>query len=798
MPGRDALIGLTVSHYRIIEKLGGGGMGVVYKAEDLSLGRQVALKFLPEDLANDPQALERFRREARAASALNHPNICTVYEIAEEGGRLFIAMELMEGQTLKHRISGNPLSTDETIDLAIQIAEGLGAAHERGIIHRDIKPANIFITKRSHVKILDFGLAKVVPAGSSVAVSQMPTATAGDLLTSPGAAVGTITYMSPEQVRAKELDARTDLFSFGVVLFEMATGVLPFRGESTGVVYEAILNRVAPPLLRLNPDLPAELERIINRALEKDRNLRYQHASEMQAELQRLKRDTESGNAVALSELTSRRGRITRTKILIFAVVFAALAGIAIHFVLQREVVVNSIAVLPLANTSSDPNADYLSEGITDGLINSLSQVPDLTVKSESSVSRYRGRDIDAQLVGRELGVRAVLIGKLVQHEDSLSINVELVDARDNNHIWGDHYTRKLADIAGLQEVISKDIAETVRPKMTSEERAHLATPHTRNAEAYELYLKGRFYWKKRTEEAVNRGISYFEQALQKDPNYALAYAGLADSYNVLCWWEFAAPQEAGPKALQAALKALELDPSLPEAHASLALIKTEYEWDWAGAETEIKTAIRLNPNYESAYRWYADVLAPTGRLEEAIAASRRALELDPTSSLNSAVVGFNLYRARKYDEAADQLQKTMEMDTDYLPTHSWLALVYIQKSMIKQAIQEAQKSAVLSNKGTSALAVLAIAYAASANTKETTKILQSLEAASQSRYISSLEVAAILTSLNETDQAFNSLRKAYDQRDYGLAFLAVDPRFDRLHSDPRYVSLRRRIGLPE
>ena len=514
-------------------------------------------------------------------------------------------------------------------------------------------------------------------------------------------------------------------------------------------------------------------------------------------DLTRLKPDTESGDIGPLTSLVPRKVGLTRIKIFVLAFIVTVLAGTMIYFAFPREKAIDSIAVLPLVNAAVDSNFDYLSEGITDGLIDGLSQLPNLTVKSERSVARYKGRDIDPRVVGRELGVRAVLVGKLVPHGDSISISVELVDTRDDNHIWGDEYNRKTADIAGLQEMISKDIAERIRPKLSGEQKAYIAKPQTQSGEAYALYLKGRFYWKKRTEEGLREGLAYFEQARQKDPNYALAYAGLADSYNMLGIWQFVAPREVAPKAKAAALKALELDPLLPEAHASLGMVKTLYEWDFAGGEDEIKEALRLNPSYETAYRWYATILDGTERHDEVIASMRHAVELDP-SSFNNAGLGFELYMVRKYDDAVAQLQQTLATDPNYFPTHHWLSMTYIEKSMPNDAFQEARKAADLSNGSTLSISDLARSYAVSGNAKDARKILQTLQVASKSRYVSSFEIATVFASLNESDLAFNSLQKAYENRDYNLFRLRTDPRLDRLRSDPRFVDLLRRMGLPQ
>ena len=836
--------GTTLGRYEIRSKIGEGGMGEVYLAQDTKLDRKVALKILPAEVAAHPDRMKRFVQEAKAASALNHPNIITIYEIEQIDSVNFIATEFIDGVTLRQRSRKASMKIGEVLDVAIQTASALSAAHAAGIVHRDIKPENIMPRRDGIVKVLDFGLAKLTERLPPDSVD-MEAPTRAVVNTESGMVMGTAIYMSPEQARGLQVDTRTDIFSLGVVLYEMVAGRLPFEGSTSSEVVASILSEKEPqPLARYSREVPAELERIVSKALRKEREQRYQTTKDLLLDLQSLKQQldfeaklersaapdargdvwpvptdgeqtvdtTVSGSVPHTAEVSTAHpatsaeyvvNEIKRHKLaaLVALLVVAAVAtglGLYLH-ARNTEVAIESIAVLPFVNQNNDPNTEYLSDGLTESIINSLTQLPNLKVSARSSVFRYKGKETDPMAIGNELGVRAVLTGRILQRGDNLMISAELLDVRDNKQLWGEQYSEKVSDLLSVQREIAKEITSNLRLKLSGAEQNSLTKHNTENPEAYQSYLLGRYFWNKRTEEGIKKGIDYFQQAIAKDRTYALAYTGLADSYSALIFPVGAvAPREAMPKAKEAAMQAIAIDNKLAEAHSSLALVKFYYDWDWPGAETEFKRAIELNPSYAEAHHYYSHYLIAMGRTEESLNESRRCLELEPSNILLSVHLGWHYLYARQYDQAVKQLQKTVEMDSNFAQTHHWLGLAYEQKARYAEAIAELQKAMALFRTNTLTEAELAHTYAVSGHGDEAQKIIVELQELAKSRYVSSYEMAAIYAGLGEKDQAFAWMQRAYDERSDELVNLKVDQRLDSLRSDSRFADLMRRVGLPQ
>jgi serine/threonine protein kinase/Tfp pilus assembly protein PilF len=795
------MIGQLLLHYRVVEKIGEGGQGTVYKVIDTTLDRPAVIKVLPPDLTDSPSNLARFEREAKLASSLDHPNICTIFGLHKVGDIQFMAMQYVEGRNVRQLVGGQPLDLRRALSIATQVTDALAAAHGRGIVHRDIKARNVMVTRSGTVKVLDFGLAKLIESTGS-----------GDLhLTEFGVPYGTSTYAAPEQAQGLKADHRADIFSTGVLLYEMLAGTWPFRGKTAlDVRYAVVYHQPKPIVEARGEDSPLlrRLQEILDKALAKSPDDRYQRIEDMRSDLQEVSSeitdDSSLGSTLTdapLSAAPVRSKPFWTTPRKIVALTVAAVLIIALSFIAfqayhagDSDLAINSLAVLPFAN--SNPGNEYLSDGITESLIDSLSRVPNLKVKSSSTVFHYKGRAMDPKQIGRELGVHALLSGSVTQVGDDLEVSVELIDVRDDSHIWGERYGRKVSEVVALPQQISRDVSQRLRSRADNVDHAQLTRNYSPDSEAYRLYLQGRYNWNKRTVEGLQKGIEYFGQAIMRDQDYALAYAGLADCYLLLNVYSVTSANESFPKAEAASRKALSINESLAEAHTSLAFVTYRYHWKWAEAEEHFKKAIALNPNYATAHQWYGPYLAALGRLNEAVVEARTAHELEPFSlTIYSDYVRI-LYYAGRLDEAHKEASKLVEMDQSFARGHLELGLILEEEGKLEEAIAEFKTGLKYLPDNVAALTALGHAQALAGKRADAEKVLSRLEELSKQQYVSPFQSAVVYAALGDRKQALDWLEKSREERFNWLPLIQVDPILKNLRSEARFIELSKNVGL--
>jgi TolB-like protein len=774
------VIGKTISHYRILEKLGEGGMGVVYKAEDTRLRRFVALKFLPPHVSDD-EATQRFVNEAHAVSALDHPNICSIYEIDQTSeGQMFIVMPCYEGASLEAMVRRGPLPLEEAIDIASQTAKGLAKAHERGVVHRDVKPGNILVTGDGLAKIVDFGLAKLARQTR---------------LTRAGTTLGTVTYMSPEQARGEETDERSDIWSLGVVLYEMATGRPPFEGEHEQAIIYSILNQTPEPVGRALPGAPKGLERILAKALAKNPHERYQRMAEMAADLDILK---EKLREEAKAQTATGGARRLRLWVGLAAVIVVAVLGVILgraHFIKPHEGPITSLAVLPFQNMSTDPEQEYFSDGMTEAIIKELSQIKALRVISRTSVMRYKKTEKGVPEIANELGVDAVVEGSVLRAGGDVRITAQLIAAHPEKHLWADDFTRGLENVFVLQSEVAQAIAREIRVAVTPEEQERLARTRAVNPEAHEAYLKGNYFWGKSTPADWYRSMQYFQQAIDKDSTYALAYAGMAKAYDNIASAGLEAPRETWPKVEAYTEKALALDPSLAEGVLVMADVKLCWDWDMKGAEEYYKRAIELDPNLALAHFWYGYYLVSQGTFDEGIAEMKQALRLDPLEPIMMCQIGLGHGLAGQYDSALAYVERAAEIDSNCALLY-WIGPnIYLMQGKFSEAIAEAKKGAV---KGiTSSMQTLAVLYALSGQSEKARESLAKFFDHIGDGYYPPLWISEVYCALGDREKALEYVEKGYEERDASLVMPALWPPWcDFIKSDPRYLAVMRKVGV--